>query len=165
MSAEPQIVAPEEKFEVALTDACKGILAGADLRYALLPRLGLDIAFLIDHPSGTRWGFVEAKSFSGQRAGGVPVGNQKGGGRQLDILLLSDAELALFDASVRWVLAHARHKPGERRYAIFTCARAKSAVMAGARRDKNNNLRSSDFASELVTWDVLLDHLRSFLIS
>jgi hypothetical protein len=66
---------------------------------------------------------------------------------------------------VRWVLADARHKPGERRYAIFSCARAKAAVMGGARRDKNNNLRVSDFADELVTWDALLDQLRSFLTS
>jgi hypothetical protein len=30
---------------------------------------------LIDHPSGPRWRFIEAKSFFWQRPGGVPIGN------------------------------------------------------------------------------------------
>jgi hypothetical protein len=63
IAIEPTIVDPESKFEAAVTDGCKEILIGAGLRFAFLPRLGLDIALLIDHQSGPRWRFIEAKSF------------------------------------------------------------------------------------------------------
>ena len=163
MISEPETVAPESEFEAAVADACKGILASAGLRYGLLPRFGLDIALLIEHPSGARWRFLEAKAFFGQRMGGVPVGNDKGGGRQLDMLLLPDSELTLADGSVRWVLADALRAPGEPRYAMFSSTRAKAAIMAGARRNKNNNLRISAFAGEFITWRCLIGEIEKFL--
>jgi hypothetical protein len=58
------------------------------------------------------------------------------------------------------VLVDALRPHGTPRYAFFDCSLAREAAMGGVAKGKQNNLRLSTFASRLVTWDVLMQHLR-----
>ncbi len=69
------------------------------------------------------------------------------------------------DSIVRWIYADATQPAGGRRYALFTCAKAKAAAMGGVARGKQNNLRTSVLRDYLLTWNQLCDEVRRFLLS
>lgn len=157
---EPEEVYPEEAFQKALT----GLFARAQDQCrsgTLIRNFGLDFAWFCWRNGQTRVVFVEAKSYGGQRQGGVGFGNRRGEGPQVEILL-SD-EMPLFDACVRWAFADATRRPGSRRYALLNCTEAKSAVMNRVARDKQNNFRLSALSQHLVCWEEFAKELLAFL--
>jgi hypothetical protein len=162
---EPHEVYPEERFEASLLELTRVCLADAGVRYAVVPKFGLDIAVFLQVGSARLAKFIEAKSYGAQRMGGVGFGSGKGVGPQVDLLLCAEDELAAFDPYVRWAIVDATRRPTEPRYGLFSCSRAKGAAMGCVARGKQNNLRLSSLASDLVEWSRFCDAFRKFLIN
>src|SRR3990172_2723411 len=161
---EPSEVYPEERFEATLTELAQFVLEKARARYTLVPKFGLDIAVFLIGSAGPNVRFIEAKSYGGQRMGGVGFGNGKGVGPQIDVLLCSEEQLAAFDAHVRWALVDATRPVAAARYAFFSCSCAKAAAMGGVARGKQNNLKLSALGPEFVDWAPFCTVFRTFLL-
>lgn len=101
---EPNIeqgINPENTFQVEVVQELKKFLEeknhnGTLSEYFILEKYGLDIAIC------TKWSnghlmvrFFELKAFVGSRRGGVGIGDQKGEGNQLNLLLLENLQLSL----------------------------------------------------------------------
>jgi hypothetical protein len=82
----------------------------------------------------------------------------------VELLLQPTSDLRTVDSSVRWILAMGTRSQGSPRYAFFTTVQAQKAVMRTVSRNKQNNLRVSDFEGELMTWDELMECIRQFLV-
>jgi hypothetical protein len=140
----------------------KGVLAA----YFILDYFGLDLAVFMRWADGRcSFKFLELKAFVGQRQGGVGVGNQRGQGSQIDLLLLNDEQLTICDELIRWIFVDGTIQVGKRRFAFFGMRVAKNSVMGRVQRGKQNNLRVSDLRKNLISWNELLGHLEQFLIS
>lgn len=166
MIPEPRNVYPETELQTALVALVRDILKRHHRQYAVIENFGLDVAVFMTNGSAGTVRLFEVKAFDGQRMGGVGFGNQKGIGTQVELLLCSDAELKLFDTSIRWAYGDARRDPGERRYALFTCDTAKKAAMGGSvAHGKQNNLRVSTLQEFLVDWDHFSAQVEGFLLA
>ena len=118
---------PEEPLHDSVVAEVHRILQAAGCTYALVEHFGLDVGIFVRREQSSQSRFLELKAFAGSRPGGVGFGNQKGKGPQVDLLLHSNDELGIADESVRWILINWLCPAGERRYAIFTCSRAKGS--------------------------------------
>lgn len=141
------------------------VLGHAGSGVLLVEHFGLDIGAFFEFEGSPRAKLVEAKVFVGQRPGGVPLGTGKGSGPQIDLLLHGEKTLRLADTSICWVLGHGLKPADSPRFAIFDSVKAKRAAMGGVSAGKHNNLRVSDFTDDLITWPVLCERLRAFLLS
>jgi len=158
---EPSEVFPEERFEEALFVLLKHILDQAGRAFTVVPRFGLDIAVFFDDG---QWVFIEAKSFYGQRPGGVGFGGKHGRGSQVELLLIDEARLARLDDSVRWAYVDATRPVGSAKFGLFTSVEAKQAAMGGVGRGKHNNFGVSAFSTGLAEWSAFCHRLEVFLL-
>ncbi len=156
---------PEQSLQQALMTEIRSILAQAVSNFILLESFGLDIAVFVEKDGRSFVRMIEVKAFVGNRPGGIGIGNGRGKGSQIDLLIHSSKELKVVDSSIRWVLGVGTLPKGSPRYAIFTSVQAKDAAMGeGVAREKQNNLRVADFENQLITWDELIRMLRKFLL-
>ena len=158
---EPDSVYPECLFQETLIRLVESILSQSNVTGRILKGFGLDIAVFMIHPQGSACRFLEVKTFGGQRMGGVGFGNQKGEGIQVDLLL--EPNLTLFDPFIRWVYADATRLKGTKRYALFTCSEAKDAAMGDVKEGKQNNLSVSKLAPLLKDWPQFCAEVQRFL--
>jgi hypothetical protein len=163
---------PEAVLQSAVVSEIRRMMQQALVPYVLLERYGLDVSVFLLHPDGPRFRQIELKVHTGQRQGGVGLGNGSGRGVQVDLLYdaarerpRSPDELRLLDASIRWVLAYGLEPEGTARFAWFNCSEAKAAVMGGVRPGKQHNLRIGSLVDKKRTWPQLLDSIREFLLS
>ncbi|WP_242343602.1 MULTISPECIES: hypothetical protein [Anaeromyxobacter] len=164
ISGDP-FVENEKAFEAALVATIRLRLKQTGVDASVLPKFGLDIAVFMRHATGTRVRFLEAKCFSAA-AGRIGIGNDAGGGTQVEMLLRPSEELAVISGAVRWVLLDTTRPRGSARYAMFDCAELRSAASGGAvARGKQNNLRIMAFADRYVTWDEMIDRVVEFLVT
>lgn len=159
---EPTEVYPEKHFEDALAAVVRAALP--ERTAAIVRRFGLDIAVFIHDPARSRTLFIEAKSFGGQRQGGVGFGNGRGKGPQVEILLSPLDQLAMLDRQVAWAFVDATQSYGTPRYALLTCSEAMGAAMGTIARDKQNNFRISQLEPHLTKWANFCEHLSRFLL-
>lgn len=153
---------PEKHFERALDAVIRANLLNS-VAAAIVPRFGLDLAIFMHHLIASRVVFVEAKSYGGQRQGGVGFGNGVGEGPQVDLLLSSMDQLTVLDSHVRWAFADATQPWGTTRYALLTCSEARDAAMGGVARGKQNNFRISALAGHSIYWPAFCEKLVAFL--
>jgi len=168
LTAEPTVERgknPEGSFQRAVVAEIRALLDDMASSHLLLEGFGLDIALFIQDGKHNRARFLELKAFVGHRIGGVGVGNRRGEGTQVDLLLQSDARLEIVSSMIRWVLVNGTCPLGTRRYAIFTNGQAKQAAMGKVARGKQNNLRVNQLMRSPLTWDELSIALRDFLLS
>jgi|SRR5580765_3169697 len=159
---EQDVVYPEEQFEKALASLIQAHLQG-HAASVIVPKFGLDLAVFMPLPSASRVVFVEAKSYGGQRQGGVGFGNGVGKGPQVDLLLSSIDQLAILDSHVRWAFADATQPRGTTRYALLTCSQARDAAMGGVARGKQDNFRISALKAHCIAWPTFCEKLLAFL--
>lgn len=164
LTPEPETILGESGFEAALVDALRQELAAAGVRAVITHGFGLDIAVFMALPDGTRARFIEAKCFS-PAAGRVGVGDQRGGGNQIEVLLRAPDELAIMDGAIRWALVDNARPRMSARFVVFDCATALAAASGGIARGKQNNLRLSAFSRAYVTWDEMIRTLMNFLLA
>jgi len=174
ISQEPEIMkghSPEATFQSVIKFETSKILdqrkaEGFLIAYFILEYFGLDLAVFMKWADG-RYSFklLELKTFVGQRQGGVGVGNQRGQGSQIDLLLLNDEQLNVCDEFIRWIFVDGTIQAGKKRYALFGTRDGKNAVMGKVRRGKQNNLRVSDLRKNMISWNTLVEQLEQFLIS
>jgi len=158
---EPNDVYPETVFEKALSSAIRWVLC--DCSFALVPKLGLDLAVFVKQSGKSQVFFVEVKSYRTQRNGGLGFGSGRGVGPQVDLLLSSRDEFAILENHVRWAFADATRPCGSARYALLTCSKARGAAMGSVATGKQNNFRIAALDGEWVMWPVFCEYLRSFL--
>lgn len=159
---EPSVVYPEKDFENALASVIRAHLPG-NVASVIVPRFGLDFAVFMRSLSGSRVVFVDAKSYGGQRQGGLGFGNGVGRGPQVDLLISSRDQLEILDNHVRWAFADATQPPGAARYALLTCSQARNAAMGGVARGKQNNFRISALKAHSIAWPPFCEQLLAFL--
>ena len=161
LPAEPIEVYPEARFEEAVRRLMDVTLEG---NVALIvPKFGLDFGVFVHGPSGCGPVFVEVKSYSGQRQGGVGFGNGKGEGPQVELLLSEN--VGILDDHVHWAFADATKPPGAARFALLNCSEAKAAVMGVVARGKQNNFNFSKVSSHLVSWQLFAERLVTFVLA
>jgi hypothetical protein len=156
------VVYPEKQFEKALASVIQAHLQGS-VASVIVPRFGLDFGVFMYHPIAPRAVFVEAKSYGGQRQGGVGFGDRHGEGPQVDLLLSSMDQLAILDSHVRWAFADATQPYGASRYALLACSEARDVAMGGVARGKQNNFRVSGLAGHRITWATFCERLLAFV--
>lgn len=156
---------PEEPLQEAVVREVHRILKLSGNRYILIESFGLDVAAFFRQGEHSYSRFLELKAFAGSRAGGIGFGHRKGLGAQVDLLLHSGEDLRIVDQAIRWILVNWLRPAGAKRYTFFTSVRAKKAAMNGVERDKQNNIRISDFDGELITWGELCEEMSSFLLT
>ena len=160
----------ESDLEDAVVEEVSGILesARADTEsvqtFFLLRHFGLDVGAFIDIGERAAAKFIEIKAFTGGRAGGVGFGNQRGLGRQVDLLSLADEDIALADQFVCWILGNALEPAGSERFVFFSSIEAREAAMGNVSSGKQNNLNLRRLMTKAVTWEVLCDRLAEFLV-
>jgi hypothetical protein len=159
---EPIQVYPEKEFEDALTAIVRGVLQ-EKTPAAVLRGFGLDIAVFIHDPARPQTVFIEAKSFAGQRQGGVGFGNGRGEGPQVDLLLSTPDALAILDRQVGWAFVDATKPYGASRYALLTCTEALNAAMGTVARGNQNNFGISRLRAHLTDWATFCEDLRFLL--
>jgi hypothetical protein len=161
---EPAIVYEEKHFEMAVRSVIQAT-APADTLSWIVPRLGLDLSAVVLNSVASRSLYIEieAKSYGGQRRGGVGFGNGKGEGPQVDLLLSSPDQLANLDRHVRWAFVDATRPRGTPRYALLTCSEARNAAMGGVARGKQNNFKISAIKAYWTAWPTFCEHLLAFL--
>jgi hypothetical protein len=174
VSQEPEVMkghSPEATLQSAIKSEVDRILnerkaMGTLATFFILEYFGLDLAVFMRWADGRcSFKLLELKAFVGQRQGGVGVGNQRGQGSQIDLLLLGDEQLTVCDDLIRWIFVDGTIQAGKRRFAFFGTRVAKNSVMGKVQRGKQNNLRVSDMRRNLVSWNELLGQLEQFLIS
>ena len=168
MINEPEIEqgkCPENSLHLALVSQLRmmGEEKGKDL--LILDEFGLDIAIFYQRDDYLVSRFIELKTFVGSRQGGVGIGNSRGYGTQIDLLLLSHEQLEKLYKNIIWVLGFGTMPIGTPRYKVFSCLEAKNAAMGGIRRGKQNNLRISDLTDNLMTWIEILEYTDGFLFN
>ena len=137
---------------------------GKVLHYVIMESFGLDIAIFIDTKENKLFKCIEIKLYkpSSMRIG---VGNQRGEGRQIDILLLKNGELELIDKFCRWIIADSSKSVGSNRYIFCNSSDVKTYMMGGVKRGKQNNINPRIFDEiKLFTWDELSLELEKFLL-
>lgn len=102
MISEPSIVAPEAVFEAAVIEVVRDLVRELGCRCVVVQRFGLDVALFLGKGKHTYSRFLEAKVYGAGRRGGVGFGTPTGHAPQVELLLCSENDLALFDISVRW---------------------------------------------------------------
>lgn len=174
ISQEPEIMKahnPEATLQSAIKIEISRILdqrkaMGILATYLILEYFGLELAVFIKWADGRcSFKLLELKAFVGQRQGGVGVGNQRGQGSQIDLLLLDDEQLTVCDEFMCWIFVDGTIQMGKRRFALFGMRDAKNAVMGKVQRGKQNNLRVSALRENLISWNELLEQLEQLLIS
>lgn len=130
--------------------------------YHLVESFGLDSCILVPRDGRLTPPFLEFKAFGG-RNGGVGFGTSRGCGPQVDLLMLPDEALMALDETVRWCFVDSAQPSGTHRYAILSCIEARQTAMGGVRRGKQNNFRLTGVLTNPLSWDMLLDHIDSFL--
>lgn len=159
---EPSQVDPEALFEEALLDLARS-LVGGQAGTVIIRHFGLDIAVFQSTTPTTRALFIEAKSYNGQRQGGVGLGNGRGEGPQVDLLLNDAPQLLRFDGMIRWAFVDATKAIGKPRFALLNCTEAKAVVMGRVSRGKQNNFSMASVGLRSVTWPVFCEQLAHFL--
>jgi hypothetical protein len=154
---------PEASLQSSIVAEAKSILDQSGLNYLLLESFGLDLAFFIDDRV-PKVKFIEVKAFVGSRQGGVGIGNSRGKGTQIDLLINPIQELGTLGELIAWVVGFGNIPLGIARYSWFSCIKAKKSAMGGIQRGKQNNLRVSYFKDSLITWDTLSQKLARFLL-
>lgn len=140
-------------------------LGGKVINYVILRDFGLDIAVFITTPEHFLFRCIELKVYK-PSSGRIGVGNQRGEGRQIDILLLNAGKLALLDVFCRWIIADSSRGIGTPRYVFCTNSDVKEHIMGQVRRGKQNNISPHIFNTmKLLTWNDLSTELEKFLIS
>ena len=172
-TSEPEIVRgmkPEKELQGALKAVVESILTQAGANFILLEGFGLDIATFIQRNDRNYVRMIEVKAYVGSRPNSVGLGDRKGIGSQVDLLIQPSEKLKIVDSSICWVLGMGEFKKqklkkGSPRYAVFTSIQAKKAVVGkGVSRGKQNNIGVLNFENELVTWGNLQKALRKFLL-
>jgi len=155
---EPSVVYPEELFEGDLCNVIQATLKHGSLTWTA-PKFGLDISAEVRHSAAAAVTHIEieAKSYGGQRAGGVGFGTAKGG-PQVEILL-DNASLP----QVRWAFADDTRPYGTARYALLTCDEARRVAMGVVKIGKQNNFSISKIKPYWAEWPMFCENLRSFL--
>ena len=144
---------------------CALKLDGKVTRYVILEDFGLDLAAFIETSKHFLFKCIELKVYK-PSSGRIGVGNQRGEGRQVDILLLDADRLALLNIFCRWILADSSRDIGTPRYVFCTSSDVKRHVMGQVRRGKQNNINPRIFNRvKLLTWDDLSIELEKFLLS
>lgn len=171
---EPDIIKghnPEDTLQKAIKEEIKRILErkkveGVLTTYFILEYFGLDIAVVMKRAdSHCTIRFLELKAFVASRQGGVGVGNQRGEGSQIELLLLDDKQLSVCDEFIRWILIDGTKTKGAKRFAFFGTSTAQNAAMGTVRTGKQNNLRVNELMKEAITWGKLSQEIEHFLIS
>ena len=129
----------------------------------MVPKFGLDIAVFLEEVGPPQPLFVEVKSYSGKRQGGVGFGNGSGEGPQVD-RLVGDAS-ALFDSYIRWAFVDATQPVGVDRYAFLTCSAALAAVMGVVARGTQNNFTLATLRPHFVGWQAFSEQFLEFFAS
>jgi len=162
---------PERALQAAIVAEIAALLAkerqaaGSKVEDSfVLQGFGLDIGVFTRCGSQSAARFLEVKAFVGSRAGGVGFGTRTGGS-QVDLLMLSDAQLRIADALCAWIVADGTRPRGSRRFALITSTQARTAAMGRVARGKQNNFSLSKLAHHFGTWDELSLGLEGFLIS
>ena len=159
---EPEAVYPEEAFEASVLALLEAGMSGLRQRVFIVQHFGLDIAIFIgDTESSAKTLFIEVKSYSAQRMGGVGFGDGKGRGPQVEILLAGPGGPA--DGNVRWAFVDATRGFGTARYALVDCDAARIASMGGVAHGKQNNFRMSALSPYLVGWREFCKQLVDFV--
>jgi hypothetical protein len=159
---EPDVAYPEETFEAIVLKVLHAGLSTVGVPFCVVPHFGLDAAIFIgDSAASAKVLFVEAKSYGGQRVGGVGFGNGRGEGPQVDILLADPP--GPLDASVRWAFVDATQGAGSARYALLDCHAARETAMGGVAHGKQNNFRISSLAPHFVLWAQFCERLLEFV--
>ena len=156
---------PEKSLHVALVCHLRMTAEEKGRDLIILDEFGLDIAIFCPKDQQLISRFIELKTFVGSRQGGVGIGNGRGYGTQIDLLLLPDKQLELLNNNILWILGFGTMPIGTSRYKTFSCVDAKIAAMGGIRRGKQNNLRLSNLSDNLITWKELLEYINEFLFS
>jgi hypothetical protein len=159
---EPSEVYPEKLFEAALALVIQAAVK-ENASSLIVPKFGLDLAVFMPNVTGTRTVFIEAKSYGGQRQGGVGFGTGAGG-LQVELLIADTWQLETLDKHLRWAFVNATLPPGAARYALLTCFDARAAVMGGVARGKQNNFKISAIEAHLSTWPIFCASLLTFLL-
>lgn len=155
--------APETCLHDAVVAETRQLLTSLGATFILIEHFGLDIGVFIRRDGKDYTRFIEAKAWVGSRTSGVGFGGPKGQGPQVDLLVHTTKELSIVDTSVLWVLGCGTRPEGSPRYAVFPSTAAKNAAMGSISRGGQNNLRVSDFQSQLITWPQLSEALHHFL--
>jgi hypothetical protein len=163
---EPDLeIKSEADFQSRILDICRQLLENQSLKFTCLEGFGFDLCFFIDYPKGPGVRFLELKHNRGQRNGGVGIGNSSGHGAQINLLLKPDCELSIFNSCIRWALMDSTLSHGSERFALFDCFQAKTAVMAGVRPGKQNNLSTARMKNWYLHWNEFIEELQRFLLN
>jgi len=155
----------EADFQNEVLNVCCQTLESHSLKFSYFEGFGLDLGFFIQIPFGTRIRFIEIKQNRGQRNGGIGIGNSQGIGAQVDLLIKPDSELTMLNQSIQWAIMDCLLPVGSDRFALFDNAQAKSAVMAGAGRGKQNNLSIHKLKRYYVKWPQFVEQLQAFILN
>jgi hypothetical protein len=160
---EPDSVYPEKLFEMALRNLIQFSVQAPYLIWTT-PRIGLDIAFEVQSSTNlSRECFeIEAKSYGGQRNGGVGFGAKRGG-TQVDLLLSSRNAADLLETNVRWAFVNATLPSGYARYALLTTSEACNAAMGEVAHGKQNNFSIAKLRAHWTVWPVFCEKLYTIL--
>lgn len=172
-SLEPDLVKgskPEETLKNSLLQEIMEALTNAQQEevieeFFILPDFGFDLAVFVLQDGIMRSRFLNMKIYSGSRPKTVDIGDQKGSGNEMELLLLNKSRIAMADGAFRWVLCDITKQKGNRRFSIFSPEQAKEGLFDGLNKKKQNSVKVGSVMTFPLTWDDLSEHILSFLTS
>ncbi|HAA47604.1 MAG TPA: hypothetical protein DCE03_03840 [Synergistaceae bacterium] len=172
-SLEPDLIKgskPEETLKNSLLQELMEALTQAQSEetieeFFILPEFGFDLAVFIQKEGLIRSRFLNMKIYTGTRPKTVEIGDQKGSGNEMEILLLNKSRISMAEEAFRWVLCDITKQKGNRRYSIFSPEQAKEGLFGGLNKKKQNSIKLGSVMTFPLTWDELSVHVVSFLIS
>lgn len=168
---EPEIVKgskPEDSFQSGVLQETMAMLSSMQDRgdvdeFFLIPGMGFSLAVFIKKPSGDKVVFVDLKMFMGARPRVVEVGDNHGGGPEMDLLQLNTSRMSMAEDIFRWALVDITKSRGNKRYSIFSTSQAKDALAGGINKKKQNSVKLGPLMTFPMTWDELSRKLEEFL--
>ncbi|HAG22742.1 MAG TPA: hypothetical protein DCG87_05545 [Synergistaceae bacterium] len=172
-SLEPDLIKgskPEETLKNSLLQELMEALTQAQSEetieeFFILPEFGFNLAVFIQKEGLIRSRFLNMKIYTGTRPKTVEIGDQKGSGNEMEILLLNKSRISMAEEAFRWVLCDITKQKGNRRYSIFSPEQAKEGLFGGLNKKKQNSIKLGSVMTFPLTWDELSVHVVSFLIS
>jgi hypothetical protein len=172
-SLEPDLIKgskPEETLKNSLLQELMEALTQAQSEetieeFFILPEFGFDLAVFIQKEGLIRSRFLNMKIYTGTRPKTVEIGDQKGSGNEMEILLLNKSRISMAEEAFRWVLCDITKQKGNRRYSIFSPEQAKEGLFGGLNKKKQNSIKLGSVMTFPLTWDELSVHVVSFLTS
>jgi len=172
-SLEPDLIKgskPEETLKNSLLQELMEALTQAQSEetieeFFILPEFGFNLAVFIQKEGLIRSRFLNMKIYTGTRPKTVEIGDQKGSGNEMEILLLNKSRISMAEEAFRWVLCDITKQKGNRRYSIFSPEQAKEGLFGGLNKKKQNSIKLGSVMTFPLTWDELSVHVVSFLTS